>query len=301
MKAIITVGISASGKSTWTKDFIRQRNLGGESWIEINRDSIRASIVAEKRGIPLEEAEENLWSYWSFTKKAEEEVTETQNNSIKVARDVMLNVIISDTNLDSGQRMNLQTMLEDLGYEVELKKFDITLEEAWKRDARRKNGVGHLIIYRQWRKLHPALVPENRVLPKAVIFDVDGTLACMTGRTAYEWDKVGQDTVDPIVKSLCNTLYDEGYVVIIMSGRDSVCRKHTEDWLKTHGINYSVLYMRAQDDMRKDTIVKEELYMSYVYGKYNVVRVVDDRPSVCRKWRDLGLNVIQVADPLIEF
>ncbi len=53
--------------------------------------------------------------------------------------------------------------------------------------------------------------------------------------------------------------------------------------------------------MRKDTIVKEEIFWRDIADNYNVQFVIDDRPSVARMWRELGLKVFQVGDPHIEF
>ncbi len=60
---------------------------------------------------------------------------------------------------------------------------------------------------------------------------------------------------------------------------------------------FTELYMRANKDQRSDFIVKKELYDAHIKGKYNVVAVFDDRPSVCNGlWRPLGLPLFQVGD-----
>ena len=59
--------------------------------------------------------------------------------------------------------------------------------------------------------------------------------------------------------------------------------------------------MRKHNDYRKDTIIKEEMFFNLIEGKYNVKSVIDDRPVVVRKWLELGLNVLSVGDPYIEF
>jgi hypothetical protein len=60
--------------------------------------------------------------------------------------------------------------------------------------------------------------------------------------------------------------------------------------------------MRETNDNRPDTVIKRELYEAHIKGKYNVLGIFDDRPSVCRMWReDLGLKVLQAGDPHFEF
>jgi hypothetical protein len=88
---------------------------------------------------------------------------------------------------------------------------------------------------------------------------------------------------------------------IIMSGRDSICRNDTEQWLKENGIHFDHLYMRSEGDMRKDSIVKLELFENHIRGKFKVLAVFDDRPQVVREWNRLGLKVIACADQMKEF
>ena len=52
------------------------------------------------------------------------------------------NIVISDTNLNTKYRNILIENLKELGYDVEIKEFDISWKEACRRDSLRKNGVG---------------------------------------------------------------------------------------------------------------------------------------------------------------
>ena len=54
--------------------------------------------------------------------------------------------------------------------------------------------------------------------------------------------------------------------------------------------------MRTLGDMRKDSIVKQELYEQNILGKFNVSFILDDRQQVVDMWRSLGLTVFQVAE-----
>jgi hypothetical protein len=84
--------------------------------------------------------------------------------------------------------------------------------------------------------------------------------------------------------------------IVFMSGRDEVCRKETEDWLLEElPFEWAELWMRAEGDQRKDSIVKRELFDAHVRDRWQVLGVVDDRDSVVSMWRDLGLTVAQVA------
>lgn len=295
MKAIVSVGISASGKST---DAMKWAIVNPAQRIEINRDEIRKKLV---------EADGNTFSWDKWNWKREGEVTKIADKKLAIAVEEKNDVYFSDTNLNAKYRVPLIKKLESLGYEVEIREFPISIEEAWKRDASRRNGVGHSVIakqYEEWlnyigRKRYVADVTK----PKCILVDIDGTLAHMNGkRGAFEWDKVGLDDVDVPVRAIVNMfIATDSAKVIVLSGRDGVCQPGTKKWLEDNGILFEYLIMRAPGDMRKDTIVKEEIFWCYIADNYNVQFVIDDRPSVCRMWRELGLKVFQVGDPHVEF
>lgn len=244
LKAVVTVGVSASGKSTFAEEWVKKgidhsRMIASGnghpcSRVEINRDSIRRSLV-EKTGKKF------AWKSWNW--KREKEVTANQ--------------------------------------------------------------------YKQWldyigRKKY---VPDASK-PRCILVDIDGTLAHMNGkRGAFEWDKVGLDDVDEMVRAVVVSLslsnrdfaMNEKINVIVLSGRDGVCEPLTKQWLAIKAIPHDRLIMRAPGDMRKDTVVKEEIFWRDIADNYNVMFAIDDRPSVCRMWREIGLKTFQVGDPHVEF
>lgn len=129
--------------------------------------------------------------------------------------------------------------------------------------------------------------------PTAIMVDIDGTLAHMNGRRSpFDWEAVGQDDVDDVIADITNH-YDR---VIIMSGRNSVCRAETKSWLDKHGIKYEKLVMRPAGDNRPDEAVKLELYRQHVEPYYEIAFVLDDRNKVVKMWRENGLKCLQVAE-----
>lgn len=291
LKAIVTVGISASGKTTFAKTLVE------EGWVDVNRDWIRFNVVSPGAD----------WTNYKFTNKREQEVTSVQEEMVMDALSKEENVIISDTNLNPKIRNKWISYLTEIGYEVELKEFPISLEEAYKRDTFRANGVGRDVIYDQYQRWldyigRKRYVP-NKDQPKAILMDIDGTVADMAGlRSPFEWSKVGLDKPRQFVIDIAKGLEAQGYTILAVSGRDGVCYEETKQWLDEHDVPHFYLFMREQDDTRKDTTVKEEIFWDLIAEHWNVVGVLDDRPSVCRMWRELGIeNVIAVADPYKEF
>lgn len=138
-------------------------------------------------------------------------------------------------------------------------------------------------------------------LPKALICDLDGTLAIfeyMSGmklRSPYDASKADCDIVCKPLAIVLESLFKSGYEIIFMSGREDKFREPTERFLENaseeFGFSYDKLYMRSSGDFRKDTIIKEELYDKYILNKYNILCVFDDRKSVVEMWKKLGLYV----------
>lgn len=130
---------------------------------------------------------------------------------------------------------------------------------------------------------------------KAIIVDIDGTLAHMNGRSPYDYTKVSTDFVDPVIRDLVNR-YVDTHTIIVVSGRMNECYGDTLQWLIENQILNDLLYMRAQDDKREDSIIKSEIFYKHIFPKYDVDFVLDDRNRVVEMWRKLGLKCLQVAE-----
>lgn len=292
LKAIVTVGISCSGKSTYAKELL-QKEKG--KWVEVNRDNVRFTVLGA-----------STWSDYKFSHGNESLVSSVCWGQVLAAKESGKNVIVSDTNLNPKYRDKLIRDLSKEGFKVHIKDVEISLEEAWKRDSLRLNGVGPSIIYNQYqqwldykgiKKYHP-----KEGLLDAVVFDIDGTLAQMQGRTPFEWAKVYQDLPRPEIISMLKGYQLQGYSVVLASGRDGCCEDLTKLWLEEVAeVDWDDFFIRPVGNTEKDTVIKERMLWDDITPKYNVVAWVDDRPVVCRKLRELGVNVIQVADPHIEF
>lgn len=298
-KIIFTRGVSASGKTVWTEQFVKDN----PNYVNINRDDIRAALFCNG---------ELDWSRYKFTRGNEKRVTEVQEQLIYDAVVDGKSIIISDTNLHDkyiGRILTSQGTLLD-NYEVEYKWFEIDLLEALKRDARRSNGVGYEVITKQYKLFSELFYGADWHTfsddkEDAMIIDVDGTIAQMDGRSPFEWDKVDTDLPRTEIIYMVKGLIDRGYTPIFLSGRDSCCTDKTQTWIEEQFPElegHFHLYMRSEGDTRKDTIIKKELFDKYIDHKYNVRVVLDDRPSVSRMFQyKLGLNVVNVGNPWVEF
>lgn len=142
----------------------------------------------------------------------------------------------------------------------------------------------------------------------AIICDLDGTLCLFEKqdktaahyRNPYDASTCGNDLVNQAVLKVLYSYsgYDIalGREVIFVSGREDKYRMQTTEWLNKHGIfNYS-LFMRKSGDFRKDSVIKQEIYETYIKPNFDIDFVLDDRDQVVKMWREQGLVCFQVAE-----
>lgn len=283
MKAIITIGIPCSGKSTWA--------MNQDNFSVVERDMLR-EIYPKKN--------QNRKDY-------ENMITKLQIHQFEVFARDKKNIIVSDTNLKKHFRNDLIKVLESLGYEVEEKLFPIALDEAFKRNEKRAVSTGKYIpvtvlnsMYNTYKQQFSDVVSytPREDKPKIYLFDIDGTLAKNEGeRGWYEWSAVGIDKPVKATVDVLRRIVETGDDVVVLSGRDSVCRKETMQWFKDNDIPVLDLFMRPEGSMEKDSKIKLELFDKHIRNEYNVLGVFDDRPQVVQLWHDLGLTCFSLNSP----
>jgi predicted kinase len=280
LKLIVTKGLPASGKTTWAREYI-QKN---PETANLCKDDLRSQL--------------------SGTGKREKRIVKVRDLLTEYYFEQGYSVIWSDTNLNPVHLKRAHELAEKYQAKVSVQDFThVPLAECIKRDLVRSNSVGQKAIEQMYYDYlaqpdpAPAIDPD---LLDCYLVDIDGTLAINNTRNPFEWHRVDEDDLNPAVAKLVEKL-SRDTKIILLSGRSSVCRELTISWLKKHNIEHHYLFMRSAEDNRADDILKSELYYLHVRGKYNVLGVIDDRPKVCRMWRNLGLNVFQVGNPDYEF
>jgi len=285
------IGVPAAGKTTWAKEYIKKN----DNWIILGRDYFRFMT----KDAPICEP------------KIENMITEMFGAAVLTALRFKQNVIIDNTNLKSRYILPIAEMVREFA-DVEYQIFDISVDNAIERDNAREKKVGPEIIkkmykdyinlldtfdfsHRKKKELIYSPPVLDKKLPDAYIFDIDGTLAHISGkRGPFDWNKVDRDDLDVILARQVGLHKRNGDTVIIVSGRDESCRDLTIEWLKFYGIEFDHLFMRPKNDYRKDSLIKEEIYVNNIKNKYNVIAVYDDRDQVVKKWRELGIKCFQV-------
>lgn len=290
LKVKILIGIPASGKSTWSEDFVCKNS----DWVRVCRDDFRAMLKSQPVCEP----------------KIESLINTLQDSVILDSLSKGLNVMIDNTNLKVSY---IEHFCELVKYHasVEFQVFDISLNKALERNSNRDKKVSEDSIkkmFKEYQILVDSFDPSTRPLVRkiyknpvfdkdkedAIICDIDGTLAHMNGkRGPFDWNKVDRDDVDIIVADRLRKHRRLGEKIIILTGRDESCRELTTEWLNFYDIPFDEMYMRPENDYRKDNVVKKEIYDNELKN-YNVLFVYDDRNQVVDMWRGLGVKVFQV-------
>lgn len=140
---------------------------------------------------------------------------------------------------------------------------------------------------------------------KAIVFDIDGTLANTEHRKHWVSSKpknwaawnaaMALDTPHTDIVELLDMFAARGDRIILCSGRGEETRGVTEQWLAENKIYYHALYMRSEGDYRKDSIVKVKLLEQIRSDYCEPFLWFDDRNSVVQSIRAQGVRVLQVA------
>lgn len=303
LKIYLPVGIAACGKSTWAKEEVRK---DPEGTTRVNRDDLR-----------------NMLSNYHFTDANEKLVNDVRNAAFRAALKRGRNVILDETNLSEKNFPEACKIAAESGRECMVieKPFYIELEEALERNSKREGTakIPDEAIHRMWKKSggkgHKHYKPkveiinqnsnsgwapaeQNKTLTPAIVCDLDGTLA-LFGNRRSPYDASNCDLIDEVNEPVLMTLkffYDQCYQIVFCSGREDKYEPETRRFIDNHFGGEYKLFMRKSGDMRKDSIIKSEIYENNIKDKYYVLFVMDDRNQVVELWRSLGLTCFQVAE-----
>ena len=155
----------------------------------------------------------------------------------------------------------------------------------------------------------PQPAPEGplhikEVLTRAVIVDIDGTIADGTHREHHlqndppDWDRylslMHLDTEHKDILDLVDLLYRTGHTILLCTSRGMEYEVETKNWLEDYKVPYHKLYMRTKGDRRQDTVIKAEIYREMLEYGYKIWFVLEDRERVVEMWRNLGVTCLQV-------
>ena len=292
---LILIGAPGSGKSTFAKYFIRTE----ECWMRLCRDDFRAMNFENEQ---MSLYEENL-------------LTEMMDAVAETLLRKGYNVLMDATHC-RAEYLNHYIEKFNTFADISFKLFDIDINELITRCDKRYETSGKFIAAgvikrfvkdlnklkktfdfspRPAQKNNIELAQQDENLPKAIICDLDGTLALMHNRDPYDASNSDEDKLNVPVAHILKNFAAQDYRILLVSGREEKFREPTLRFLEKHAIPYQRLFMRKSGDYRKDAIVKREIFDAEIAGNYFVELALDDRNQVVDMWRkDLKLNCFQV-------
>ena len=140
-----------------------------------------------------------------------------------------------------------------------------------------------------------------------VIIDIDNTLSIATDRFKQaekkngktDWDFVHspenmiKDKPNLPMIDLAKSYKENGFEVIVLTGRPESTRKVTKEWLQKYNIPYDKLYMRSWDDnFLKAPEFKRKIYETEI--KDGVFCAYDDDQRIIDVWVELGITSFKV-------
>lgn len=303
-KLIILMGVPASGKSTWVKEYMKEH---ASDTCVVSRDEIRLR-------------------FGEYNHKHEKEVTLIEEQDTEDAMKSGCDIINDATNLNPKHLPRWEKMAKKYGYEIEYVKFHVPIHTALERDKNtdRSHHVGKRGIKNFYRLYYPEeyaeyinktinyyRIPEDKTLIKAIICDLDGTFAWMQNRSPYDMTRVDEDLFDPRMLEVIHTFMQQGIEVLFVTGREATKEgaEKTLNWIKNtlnekiyHVTKFSgqydrfQLFMRKSKDYRHDYEVKEDIYLNKIKPFYDIICVFEDKNNVVNMWRKQGLLCCQVAN-----
>ena len=274
-KVLILQGLPASGKSNFAKELLLA-NPG--RWVRTNKDLLREMAHA---------------SYWS--KGNEQFILKLRDTAILMALEEGKHVVIDDTNFGKNIARIKELVQGRARVIVDDSFLKVPVEECIRRDLLRPKSVGKDVIMKMYnqfvRSQNTFSTAYNPNLSDAIIVDMDGTLAIIGDRNPFDVSRCDLDLPNqPVLETVQK--WQDSKTIIVMSGRTDDGKAKTEAWLNQYGVKYQHIYMRKTGDMRKDSVIKQELYENFVKDKYNISFILDDRQQVVDMWRSLGFNSI---------
>jgi predicted kinase len=293
----MTLGLSASGKSTWAR---RQLELQPDSWKVVCRDDLRRMLDGD------------VWSHDN-----EKFVLAARDLLIEAALAAGMSVVVADTNIATMHERTLRRLAAGRADFTVVDFTAVSAQECIDRDKDRVASVGEEVINRQAKQLRkrrpvPVTEPDRFMVDAAgapiftpvaqpddgvptLLVDLDGVYADPCDRSIYAIDDVEFDGCNPVTHAFVagfRAQFPDGQVVAI-TGRMEEARPATQRWASQHGVVFDQLLMRTADDFRPAPIVKFDLWEAHLSRTARVVAALDDDARIVQMWRQCGFAAWQ--------
>jgi len=284
----IMKGLPASGKSTKAKQMVE---MSSGNLKRINKDDLRAMM-------------DTKWS-----REREKLVIATRDSIIRTWLFEGFDVVVDDTNLAKKHITRIESIVNEYNKKYNKEaitkiidfSYTVSVHECLRRDRKRENPVGDDTIWRMYSQFIEWTKPEvkkDNSKEDVYLCDLDGTIALHNGRNPYLYEECIHDLPNMPVVNVIRALIKSDFKVVFVTAREDIgnSKSLTIQWIEEYiGLKDPIVITRELGDNRNDGITKREMYNKYIFPKYNVIGVFDDRKRVIDMWRDMDIMVFDVA------
>lgn len=319
---MIFKGLPGSGKSTEAAALVKKEP---KRWVRINRDDLRSMVVGPGNNPHGDREREDLVRNMknelirqAFREGYDVILDDTHLVPSTVKKLHELAMFVGDVKvIEKGVNVPVETCIERDSKRTGFAKVGEKVIKDFAKlsgvDKGRKLSDKEVYYPPRWA---PGQGGDNGMtyrddpaLITTIDCDLDGTTSLLNGRSPYDASSCDRDPPNTPVVECIKAMYaylvaraaaekkDPTKVKILFtSGREEKYRAPTEKFLAEHlpCIPYE-LHMRKTGDMRKDSIIKREMFDTEIRGRFNILFVLDDRNQVVDNWREMGLHCWQVA------
>ncbi|MBO9595391.1 MAG: AAA family ATPase [Niabella sp.] len=292
---LILIGAPGSGKTTFAKYHIRTHI----NWVRVCRDDFRAMQFSQA----------------FLSDEMEAAVTAMIVAAVEKMLLKKMNVIVDATHTKAEYLEQYIVAFRHLA-DISFKVFDVPKAELMYRCEKREAATGKWIppkaithhasaleklkadfdlSARSHQRICNTVMEQDINLPRAVICDLDGTLALMDDRDPFDASDCEKDRLNKAVADTLAFYQQNGHHILLVSGREDKYQQQTLRFLEMHAIHFDALWMRPSGNYIKDSLLKKELFKQQIEGRYYISLVLDDRDQVVDMWRkELQLPCFQV-------
>lgn len=131
--------------------------------------------------------------------------------------------------------------------------------------------------------------------PKAIIFDLDGTL-CTLSDSSNPYNHDGEEVIIPEMRFILQSFHSPFLDKILLTGRKKKEYWYvTEKWLKDNDMafDFDRIIMQEKSQADKNHIFKEEK-LRELQKQYDIIAVFDDNPDLVPVCKKLWILLLQV-------
>ena len=302
----LTKGAPSSGKSTWALTKVAK---DPNNYVRINNDQIREMCNGSV-----------------FSSDYEKIIAATRNFLIREALKRDKHIIVDNVNAKSYHFKEVAKIAEAVGKDIQVceRPFYLPLPELLERNSKRTGTarVDDAVVIKffkdlggdQFQYYSPKVeiftkritmhngdvtpMVQDPSLPRAVIFDNDGTISLLNGRNPYDATNCDEDFPQAHVIECMKLYFNAGYQILFVSGREEKDRAPTERFYKKHfpEVTYE-LYMRPTGNTEKDVVIKERIFNENIKKRFFISGWFDDRLQVSKWVYESGLPLFRVNNP----